>query len=70
MVVGNNPGWIFLDNNLPEEEEEDSESVELTKSEIIAELERQLKVEKGRSKMASLFFYIIFNYKLNQSFVV
>ena len=69
-MVGNNPGWIFLDNNLPEEEEEDSESVELTKSEIIAELERQLKVEKGRSKMASLFFYIIFNYKLNQSFVV
>ena len=42
-VVGRkNPGWTFLNNNLPKEEEE-TESVELAKDERIVELETILK---------------------------
>jgi len=50
VVGGNNPGWTFLNNNLPKEEEE-TESVELTKDGRIEELEGLLKLEKDKSKM-------------------
>ena len=59
VVGGNNPGWIFLNNNLPKEEEE-TESVELTKDGRIEELEGLLKLEKDKSKMVSKLMFIIF----------
>ena len=59
VVGGNNPGWTFLNNNLPKEEEE-TESVELTKDGRIEELEGLLKLEKDKSKMVSKLIFIIF----------
>ena len=59
VVGGNNPGWTFLNNNLPKEEEE-TESVELTKDGRIEELEGLLKLEKDKSKMVSKLMFIIF----------
>ena len=59
VVGGNNPGWTFLNNNLPKEEEE-TESVELTKGGRIEELEGLLKLEKDKSKMVSKLMFIIF----------
>ena len=54
-----NPGWTFLNNNLPKEEEE-TESVELAKDERIVDLERLLKLEKDKSRIVSKFILIIF----------
>ena len=46
-VVGrNNPGWTFLNNNLQKEEEE-TESVELTKNEKNCGVGRDIEVGEG-----------------------
>jgi len=50
VVGGNNPGWPFLNNNLPKDKEE-TESVELTKDEKNVELEGLLKLLKDKFNM-------------------
>ena len=59
MVGGNNAGWVFLNDNLPIEEEK-CRSVELSKDEKIVELERLVKEMQEKSKMVSLLILIIF----------
>ena len=59
VVGGNNPGWPFLNNNLPKDKKE-TESVELTKDEEIVELEGLLKLLKDKFNMVSKLIFIIF----------
>ena len=59
VVGGNNPGWTFLNNNLPKDKKE-TESVELTKYERIKELEELLKLEKDKLDMVSKLIFILF----------
>ena len=63
-MVGNNPGWTFLNNNLPKEKEE-TESVELTKGKRIMELGGLLKFGKDKFNIVSK---LIFNIFITRSF--
>jgi len=60
VVGGKNAGWVFLNDNVPIEEEK-SRSIELLKDERIIELERLVNDLKEKSKIVSLLF-LIFNY--------